>query len=128
MSEPLSEFAQRLIESVRDSAIRSCDALIQGSAAGPLEDRWRALLGSATTPEAMHELLPDVVDQVLFHLLDAIDNDVLPLAWLEGASPLPLEELGQGEMGGLLMMGAGGWIDRYSTQRHFDPLPGLGED
>lgn len=76
----------------------------------------------------MQELLPDVVDQVLFHLLDAIDNDRLPLAWLDGTSSRPLEELGQGEMGGLLMMGDGGWIERYSSQRHFDPLAGLGED
>jgi hypothetical protein len=127
MAGPLDEFAQRLITSVRDEAIRSCDALAQGSVGGALGERWRATLGSATAAEAMRELLPDVVDQVLFHLLDAIDNDRLPLAWPDGSNIRPLEELGQGEMGGLLMMGEDGWIDRYSSQRHFDPLAGLGE-
>lgn len=128
MSTPLDEFAQRLIASVRDPAIRSCDALAKGSVGGVLGERWQLLLRSANAPEAIQELLPDIVDQVLFHLLDAIDNDRLPLALLDGVTFRSLEELGQGEMGGLLAMGEGGWIDKFSTQRHFDSLAGLGEE
>jgi hypothetical protein len=74
----------------------------------------------------MHELLPDIIDQTLFHLLDAIDNGQLPLGWKHNdGSFRDLGDLGQGQMGGWLMMGTGGWLDRFSRQRFFDPLQDL---
>lgn len=125
MSNPEVElFARLLMTQVRDRAIASGDALARGATGGALGERWRAELSSSTASEAMTELLPDVVDQVLFHLLDAIDNGQLPLAWQDGDRAALLADLGEGEMAGLLMMGEGGWIDRFSQQRYFDPLAG----
>jgi hypothetical protein len=71
-------------------------------------------------------IIPDVVDQVLFHLLDAIDNGQLPVGWPQvDGSLVPLDQLGRAEMAGWLMMGKGGWVDRFSQERSFDPLVDL---
>jgi hypothetical protein len=130
MSEPSSvdEFARRLVETVRDLAIDSCDQLVGGVGRGVLGARWREQLGAPSAREAVSELIPDVVDQVLFHLLDAIDNGLLPLAWKRDGTFEDLADAGQGEMAGWLMAGKGGWIDQYSARRHFDPFEGLDEN
>lgn len=70
-------------------------------------------------------LIADIVDQVLFHLADAIDNDLLPLAWKHEDSYFPLDAAGHGEMAGWIMSGKGGWIERFSNERFFDYLADL---
>ncbi len=110
---------------VRDVAIGSCDRLVQGSGGGPLGARWRDLLASSGAHDAAMALIPDIVDQTLFHLVDAIDNGTLPLAWSGEAGVELLQDAGFGEMAGSLAMGRGGWIEKYSSERHFDPLSGL---
>lgn len=125
-NEPqLAEFAEHLVQQVRDKAISACDDLTTGEVRGPLGSRWRK--ASATGgAEALAELIPDIVDQVLFHLLDAIDNGQLQVGLRRtDGSFASLEELGQGEMAGWIMMGKGGWIERYSDQRFVDPLADL---
>ena len=71
-------------------------------------------------------MIPSIVDDVLFELLSAIDNDDLPLAWRrEDGSFVPLEELGQGEMAGWLLGSGDSWRARFSSERFHDPLAGL---
>lgn len=62
-----------------------------------------------------------MVDEVLFELLNAIDNEDLPVAWrrLDG-SWIALQNLGRGEMAGWLMGSEDGWRQRFSEQRYFD--------
>jgi hypothetical protein len=122
----VEEFAQRLVEFVRDQSVEASDRLLRGKTMGPLGDRWRAAAEDETARDAVNLLIPDVVDQVLFHLLDAIDNDHLPLLWpgSEGAA-IGLSSAGLGEMAGWYTMGRGGWIERFSRQRYFDALADL---
>jgi hypothetical protein len=92
---------------------------------GARGSRWTEFADGRAV-DALKALTPDVVDQVLFELLDAIDNERLPLAWRRrDGSYVSLAELGLGELAGWVMMGKGGWIDRYSAQRYFDPLADL---
>jgi hypothetical protein len=128
VSEPeeLRDFAERLIRLVRDRAIVSCDQYIAGETRGPIYDRWRSVVRGVRRRRALKELTPDVVDRVLFELLDAIDNDQLPLGLRRpDGSYVALKELGRGEMASWLMMGSEGWLDRFSSQRYFDPLEGV---
>jgi hypothetical protein len=123
MSE-LDEFARRLMQLVRDRAVVACDALIAGGIAGPQGDNWREL--GRPVGEALQALVPDVVDQVLFEFLAAIDGGELPMSWRDSSgAQQDMEDLGSSEMAGWLMMGAGGWRDRYSMQRFNDYTAGL---
>ena len=120
------DFAQHLVELVRDRSIEACDVLLRGQTRGRLGDRWRQAIESDNPREALSQLIPDVVDQVLFHFLDAIDNENLPLMWPGGGgTAIHLSSAGRGEMAGWYTMGRGGWIERFSKQRYFDPLADL---
>jgi hypothetical protein len=127
MSEPseLDRFAVMLMRRVRDRAIRDCDRLASGTMVGPSAEHWRELL-QTDARRAVEALIPSIVDQVLFELLGAIDNDELPLAWRrEDGSFIPLEELGLGEMAGWLMGSDGSWRGRFSAERVHDRIVGL---
>jgi hypothetical protein len=121
----LERFAKELMRKVRDPAIEAADRLAAGGIKGPSGERWREVAKDESTRRALEELIPEIVDQTLFELLDAADNARLDLAW-RGAdgSCVTLEELGGSEMAGWLM-GSGGWRAEYSSQRHHDPFSDL---
>jgi hypothetical protein len=121
----LDRFAAALMRRVRDRAIHECDRLASGEMVGPSADYWREVM-QRDARRAVEALIPSIVDQVLFELLGALDNDELPLAWRgEDDSLIPLEELGLGEMAGWLMGSDDSWRVRFSVERLHDPLPGL---
>ena len=119
-------FAELLMRLVRDESIDGCESLLNGEVRGRRAEHWREVVTQSGPKDALGELIPDIVDQVLFSLLDAIDSDSLLLAWRpEDGSWTSLSELGHGEMAGWLMSGKGGWIDKFSAKRFFDPLSEL---
>jgi len=116
-SRDLARFAEILIHQVRDQPIRICDHLAAGRMHGPDGERWRGVLAGAEARAAVTELLPDIVDQVLAHLLNALDQGDLPLAWRgEDGSCVDLYDLGRGEMAGWLF-GEDSWRERFSGDR-----------
>jgi hypothetical protein len=120
-NKELERFAEQLMRLVRDRAISECDRLAAGAVAGPDGERWRSLLTSEEARRAVDGLIPDIVDQALFELLNALDNGELPLAWrsIEGDA-LGLDQLGRREMAGWLI-GSPGWRHEHSSQRFHDP-------
>jgi len=120
----VSQFADTLMRLVRDDSISDCDRLAR--VRGPRGDRWRQALSDSRAADAVNLLIPDIVDQVLFHLMDAIDNERLPLAWQrKDDSFVSLALAGHGEMAGWVAMGKGGWIERFSKERFNDDLSDL---
>lgn len=122
MKARLDEFARAVIGLMRDQVIKTCDALASGTIKGPTGARWsKALTGSAA--EALEVAVPDVVDEVIFALLIAIDNSELDLYWRpEGTDELvSLRELGAWEMAGDYICD-GGWRDLYSGERFFSDV------
>lgn len=115
----LQRFAEMLMLLVRDQSIKDCDALATRRMGGEDGKRWRDLLGDRRAREAVQELIPDIVDQVLFRLLNALDQGDMPLAWQrEDSSYADLYDLGKSEMAGWLMArDAEGWRARHSLQR-----------
>jgi hypothetical protein len=80
--------------------------------------RWDEAL-SWPAPEAIAELIPDIIDEVLVELLDAIDNDLVPLAWISSdGNVVALSELGLGEMARWYTSGE--WPKRFSSKRWID--------
>src|SRR6476660_3235482 len=120
-ADDLGRFAEILMRRVRDEAVAVCDALAARRIAGPDGARWRGALAGPDAERAVRELIPDVVDQVLFQLLDALDNGDLPLAWRrDDGTCIDLYDLGRSEMAGWFMAGDG-WRARHSAHRFFDP-------
>jgi hypothetical protein len=109
---------------VRDPAIGEADRLARGAIKGPSGHRWRALMAENTPQEVLLEVIPEIVDQTLFHLLDAIDNGALPLVWrAEDGSETTLQDLGLSEMAGWLA--GGDWPNQYSAERFHEYFAGL---
>jgi hypothetical protein len=115
----LQRFAQMLMLLVRDQSIRDCDALAARRMGGEDGKRWRDLLADRRAREAAQELIPDIVDQVLFRLLNALDQGDMPVAWQRAdGSYVDLYDLGKSEMAGwLVARDAEGWRARHSLQR-----------
>jgi hypothetical protein len=102
----VKEFASDIIRNVRDRAVRNCDMLMA--------------LKNATAREALTTLLPDIVDETIFALLDAIDNGVLRLTYASSAGDsIDLTDSALGEMAGWFM-GNDGWRNHYCQERFFD--------
>jgi hypothetical protein len=115
----LQRFAEMLMLLVRDQAIGDCDALAARKMGGEDGKRWRNLLSHSGARDAVRELIPDIVDQVLFRLLNGLDQGDIPLAWQrEDGSYVDLYDLGRSEMAGwLLSRDAAGWRPQHSRQR-----------
>jgi hypothetical protein len=115
----LHRFAEMLMRWVRDPSIDSCDALVSRRMFGPTGERWRDQLAEPQAREAMSQLIPDIVDEVLFKLLHALDQGDMPLAWRrENGTYVDLYDLGRSEMAGWLVgTDPACWRARYSSKR-----------
>lgn len=109
----------RAIVKVRDDAIGEAGILLSPeSHGGASEQRWREALGSADYEAVKREIIPDVVDTALFHLLLAIDNEDLELFVRDpdtGQFHSVAEVGGVGEMPGNFI-GEDGWREAHSTE------------
>ena len=124
-SQEIEEFAKALVRHVRDAAVESCDAELRQTSHSPVATRWRKAStadGKGIDPKV---LIPDCVDQTIFYLLNAIDQELLQLLH-KGSSgttvDLPVD--GHGELGGWFMA-SGGWRAKYSETRFHDDFADL---
>ena len=123
--DPLSLLGRALIQHVRDRAIQECDRLAAGHSVGPDGQLWNDVLSSTDGRGAVTALIPGIVDQTMFQLLHALDNELLPFAFRHAdGSLVPLDDVGMGEMAGWYM-GSPGWRHSFSGERFSDPLSGL---
>ena len=126
--ENLEAFAKAVVRLVRDATIRNCDELVEGRVRGASGARWNEALKTEEIRNAVKYLLPDVVDQTLFELLDAIDNGMLDLTTGSASgNPVSLTIEGKGELAGWFI-GSGGWRDQFSAERYFDDFKDSGSE
>lgn len=120
----IEEFAKVLVQQVRDSAVRDCDGLLLPTANSPVARRWRQV----PAPRAdLSVMIPDVVDEVVFCLLQAIDQGLLCLKFVSSSGrEIDLTEEGAGELSGWYM-GSGGWRSMFSSERFVDDFADLSE-
>lgn len=120
-SQEIEEFAKKLIQTVRDRAIRSCDQALQPNAGDPIAKRWKRF---RAPPEEVKRIVVDTVDEVLFCLLNAIDNSELNISYTaENGKPVNLPEEGLSELAGWYVS-LEGWRAEFSSERFFDVLEG----
>jgi hypothetical protein len=121
----IEQFAELLIRTVRDEAIRQCDSTLQPHAPSPVAVRWRAARGQADLTTLAREVVPDVVDDTVCALLRAIDDGALRLLFTAAnGKTIDLPADGLGELVGWYM-GTGGWRAQYSKERFVDDLADL---
>jgi hypothetical protein len=115
------EFAKTLVQHVRDAAIQSCDTTVRGKAGHLITQRWRKAAASHGDLDSIAEvLIPDIVDDTLFHLLRAIDQELLRLSFTASdGKTVDLPEDGYGELAGWYV-GSEGWREMYSKKRFVD--------
>ena len=118
----IEEFAEVLVRRVRDASVQSCDALLEPQANSPVAQRLRQL---GATASDLKVVIPDVVDETVFSLLQAIDQGTLRLKFLSGSGrEIDLTEEGLGELSGWYM-GSGGWRAMFSKERFVDDFADL---
>lgn len=122
----LQEFAQRLMQRVRDMAIQNCDMLATLKGPRHRAVRWRKAAQSGSPQTLLREAIPDIVGNTLFYLLYAIDEGWLKLTYTaENGKTISLHEGLPGELAGLMHAGPEGWITEYSRERSVDDCPDL---
>jgi hypothetical protein len=122
----IEEFARILTKEVRDAAIRSTDRSLRVDAPDPVAKRWKAAAGDRNLESIASMVAPDIVDDTIFHLLRAIDQELLQLSFTaSNGKTVNLSKEGLGELGGWYM-GSPGWRAKYSTERFVDDLADLG--
>jgi hypothetical protein len=118
-SPEIEEFGKILVQNIRDAAIRSSDLTFQSN--GPTGKRWRHAARDST-PEAFAKMaIPDIVDDTLFYLLQAIDEGHLKLSFsASNGKTVDLSSEGLGELSG--WYAGRGWRDVYSKERFSDVM------
>ncbi len=106
-------FAAALMQ-IRDQAIHDCDLRATGQV-GAGEEPWHTVVQSPDVQRAVDAVIPEIVDQVLFLLLHATDNEDLPLAWRTSDGRWEsLDDLSTGGMAGSFIAF---WRDEFCAQR-----------
>ena len=120
MTPELEEFARVLVQWVRDHAIQSNDRELQPNARSPVAARWREASRCGVPEEFAKVLIPDVVDDTVFYMLQAIDQEVLHLKFVSSSGKeVDLTKDGRGELSGWYM-GSRGWRAMHSKERFAD--------
>jgi hypothetical protein len=124
-SPEIEEFAKLLLQKVRDVAIRDCGVALRPNAAGPVFKRWKEAAHNGNLESIVRTVVPDIVDNTVFHLLDAIDNRLLKLSFTAAnGKRVDLPTDGLGELAGWYI-GTGGWRALYSQERFVDDFADL---
>ena len=129
MTPEIEEFAKVIVELVRDAAIQSNDRALLPTARYALAKRWKTAASEEAPENFARVLIPDIVDDTIFYLLQAIDEGSLRLAYTaSNGTVVDLASQGLGELAGWFT-GSDGWVAMYSTERFVDDFSDLrGED
>jgi hypothetical protein len=125
MTPEIEEFAKSLVEQVRDLAIGSNDVALRPAGKSPVAKRWAQAAARQTPMEFAATVIPDIVDDTTFYLLNAIDQGELKLTYTApNGTVVDLTEQGLGELAGWYM-GSEGWREKYSKERFVDDCADL---
>lgn len=119
----IEEFGKLLVQNVRDRAIASCSLYLDLDNNTIIAKRWRnKQVGDPDSTLNLAAVISDCVDETIFHLLNSIDQETLPLLINMGSRTVDLVKDGLGELGGWYV-GTDGWREKFSKERVFDEFP-----
>ncbi len=113
MTPEIDEFGRKMIELVRDPTIDSAEVLKNKFSKSPARLKLNAY-DEKTVQEILDIVLPDVIDDTIFHVLNALDGGGLRMIYQsDSGNACDLDEEGMGELAGWLF-GDEGWIKSFS--------------
>src|SRR6266508_2720070 len=115
----LDKFGETLMTHVRDEAIADWDMIIEGKMKDALSQRIaRAVAKSPEQKALIHQLIPQIVDTTLHHLLWTLeqDNSLELQVHEESGETTNIAEESDGLAGDLY-----DWLPRFSKQRYQNP-------
>jgi len=115
----LDKFGETLMTHVRDEAIADWDMIIEGKMKDALSQRIaRAVAKSPEQKALIHQLIPQIVDTTLHHLLWTLEQDNLLELQVheESGETTNIAEESDGLAGDLY-----DWLPRFSKQRYQNP-------
>jgi hypothetical protein len=128
MTPEIEEFAKAVVQLVRDASIQSNDMGLRSTAVSPVAKRWAKAASEEAPIDFARVVIPDIVDDTIFYLLQAIDEGSLRLAYTaSNGKVVDLTAQGLGELSGWYA-GSGGWRAMYSKERFVDDFSDLGGD
>jgi hypothetical protein len=90
-----------------------------------LAKRWAKAASEKNPADFARVLIPDIVDDTIFYLLQAIDQGSLRLAYTaSNGKVVDLTDQGLGELSGWFA-GSDGWREMYSKERFVDDCADL---
>jgi hypothetical protein len=126
MTAEIEEFGKKLVEWVRDTSIRSNDSALSSAARHAVAKRWAKAARDEPPEGFARVLIPDIVDDTIFYLLQAIDQGEIRLRYTaSNGTVVDLTEDGRGELSGWFV-GSESWREKYSNARFVDDCADLG--
>ena len=125
MIPEVEEFAKILVECVRDASVRNNDITLRPNAQSIVARRWAKAAREEDPVRFALKVIPDVVDETIFYLLQSIDEGLLKLSFTTSdGRTVDLVSQGESEMAGWYM-GTGGWRTMFSKERFVDDFADL---
>lgn len=111
----LDLFGEKLIQSVRDEAIEQWEMTIEGKMRSEDSQILFKLIANSGQSDLINELIPQIVDTTLHHLLWTLEqDDLIDISVSEDDKKVSLKELSDGLAGELYT--EDGWISRFSKK------------
>ena len=115
----LSSYRTVLVNQLRDSVIRTCDAVADGHVHGGVALGWHQAFETGSVEAIIEHLIPDIVDETIASLLRLVDDDVLDITLIgdAGSRQTPLSQLSDGVAEGDYLGDPDGWRLQASSER-----------
>lgn len=115
----LAAYRTILVNGLRDSVIRTCDAMADGQVRGGVALGWRQAFETGSVEAIVEHLIPDIVDETIASLLRLVDDEVLDITLIGDAGPgqTPLSQLSDGVAEGDYLGEPDGWRFQVSSER-----------
>ncbi|MGX6445706.1 epimerase [Neobacillus sp. K501] len=111
----LDIFGEILMQRVRDEAIEQWEKTLEGKMRSENSQRLSNLIAASGQSELINELIPQIVDTTLHHLLWTIEQeDLLDISVIVDYTMVSLKDLSDGLPGELYT--EDGWISRFSNK------------
>ena len=117
MDSSTRDFGREVITLIRDPAVVELDRLLSGRYKGKQAAVWREETQNPVVLEGFERLGPDIVDLVVFRILDLVDEGALDIVFPD--SGLRASDDVRGEYAGWFE-GAPGWRHGFAKERFND--------